>query len=77
MPVRRITITVVQDAYSVTCDDNMCKEWYRSYKLKRNADTAMLAHRMISHSYSQPSFVMGLMKERRNGTAKKMEVHTP
>ena len=49
MPVRAYTVVVKSQAYLCSCDD--CKDWVISFKLKRNADTAMLGHRIIRHGY--------------------------
>ena len=50
MPVVAITITTSRPGYSVTCMDASCAEWHHTYFLKRNADTAMIGHRIIKHS---------------------------
>lgn len=47
MPVRAIVVTVKSVAYLASCDE--CKEWAVTFKQKANADTAMLAHRIVMH----------------------------
>jgi hypothetical protein len=46
----RVSVTTVKQMYAVSCKD--CPKWHLPpFAIKRNADTAMMAHRIMSHGY--------------------------
>lgn len=73
MPVVAIVLTTSTNAYSASCAD--CKDWHQTFHLKRNADNAMIGHRILKHSYRALQQRQYDQARRINGRTNK--VHVP
>ena len=72
MPVRAIVIHTAMDAYAVTCND--CKEWHQTFLMRRNAECAMIGHRILKHSYRDLTQENADKLRRTNARRRKVQV---